>query len=287
MRAASVSLVLLLSMPLLAEQRPLPDLATFIAASRAKLELDEARQSGYVYLETRRERKLDASGRAVRETVNVYESYPGLPGQPRWERQIRKDGRAVPSDQLARRDRERQQKVMAWVRERERHPDLAREAEARERAERRRKQVAIVADAERIYEFQILGRETVGGHDTIVLRFSPRPGVAPHTREGRMMAHVAGKAWVSESEHEVVRLEGEALDTISVGLGVVARVHEGSRAAFERRKVNGEAWLPARVSYTASARVMLVKMMRLGGVSEYSNYRKFSVDTDAVVKSPG
>jgi len=286
MRIASVGLVLLLSMPLLAQERPLPELATFIAASRAKLELDEARQSGYVYLETRRERKLDASGRTVRETVNVYESYPGLPGQPRWERQMRKDGRAVPPEQLARRDRERQQKVVAWAHDRERYPDRARAADARERAERQRKQVAIVADAERIYEFRILGRDTVAGHDTIVLNFTPRPGVAARTREGRMMAHVAGKAWVSESEHELVRLEGEALETISVGLGVVARVHRGSRAAFERRKVNGEAWLPASASYTASARVMLLKMIRVGGVSEYSDYRRFSVDTDAVVKSP-
>lgn len=284
MRVASVGLLLLLSAPLLAQERPLTDLTTFLAASRAKLELDEARQSGYVYLETRRERKLDASGRTVRETVNVYESYPGLPGQPRWERHLREDGRPVPPDDLARQDRERQQKVLAWVRDRERHPDKARAADARVRAERKRKAAAIVDDAVRIYEFRMLGRESMGGHDTIVLTFTPRRGMRPRTREGRVMAQVAGKAWVSEADHEVVRLEGEALDTIAVGLGLVARVHKGSRAAFERRKVNGEAWLPARASYTASARVMLVKLTRMGGVSEYSNYRKFSVDTDAVVK---
>ena len=69
------------------------------------------------------------------------------------------------------------------------------------------------------------------------------------------MRHFAGKAWVSETEYELVRLEAEAIETASFGLGLLARVHKGSKAAFERRKVNGEEWLPASASYTASARV--------------------------------
>jgi len=48
---------------------------------------------------------------------------------------------------------------------------------------------------------------------------------------------------------------------------------------FERQKVNNEVWLPAEVTWTASARVMLLKRLRLRSVSEFSNYRKFTVDT--------
>jgi hypothetical protein len=67
---------------------------------------------------------------------------------------------------------------------------------------------------------------------------------------------------------------------------LLARVHKGSRAAFERR-VNGEEWLPARASYTATARVMLLKMLRIGGTSEFSNYRKFTVETETRIGKPG
>jgi hypothetical protein len=91
---------------------------------------------------------------------------------------------------------------------------------------------------------------------------------------------------VSESEYEVVSLEAEAIDTASFGLGLLARVHKGSRVVFERRKVNGEQWLPASATYSASARVMLVKVMRLGGTLEFSNYRKFSVQTDTKIGTP-
>jgi hypothetical protein len=100
------------------------------------------------------------------------------------------------------------------------------------------------------------------------------------------MRHFAGKVWVSESEYEVVRLEAEAIETASFGLGLLARVHKGSKATFERRKVNGEQWLPARATYSASARVMLVKVMRIGGTLEFSDYRKFSVQTDTKIGKP-
>jgi hypothetical protein len=50
--------------------------------------------------------------------------------------------------------------------------------------------------------------------------------------------------------------------------------------------VNGEQWLPARATYTASARVMLVRVLRIGGTSEFSDYRKFSVQTDTKIGKP-
>ena len=51
-----------------------------------------------------------------------------------------------------------------------------------------------------------------------------------------------------------------------------------------------EEWLPANVSYNASARIALFKMYREGYSADYSNYRKFTVDTAAtyaVPKGPG
>jgi hypothetical protein len=84
----------------------------------------------------------------------------------------------------------------------------------------------------------------------------------------------------------LVRVEIEAIDTVSIGLGLLARVHKGTRASFQRRKVNGEVWLPASFDYSASARVLLLKVLRVGGLSEFSGYRKFTVDTATTYTSP-
>lgn len=291
MRVLAVALVAALAVPVLAvpalsQDRPLPDSAAFLAEVRKRLESDDVRQSEYVYVQTQREQKLDGSGRATKETVDVMESYPALPGEFRWHRQIVKDGKTVSAADLAKQDRDRQAKVMAYAKKYEREPDKMRAAEAAKLADQRRETERAVADAVLVYELKMLRREQVAGHDTIAIAFTPRKGAKPRTREGKVMKHFAGTVWVSEADYEVVRLEAEAIDTASFGLGLLARVHKGSKVAFERRKVNGETWLPASAAYTASARLFLVRRLRVGGTLEFSDYRKFGVDTDIKIGKP-
>jgi hypothetical protein len=286
MRLASVCLLLCLVTSTAAQDRPLPDFNTFMAETRKRLQADDVRQSDYVYLETRHEQKLDETGKTTKETLNVFESYPALPGEFRWQRQTVKDGRPVPPDELAKADRDRQKKVMDYAKRLEREPEKVRAEEQKKRDEERRDTDRAVDDALRVYEIKMLGREIVNGYETIAFSFTPRKNAKPQTREGKIMRHFAGKAWVSESEYEVVRLEAEAIETATFGLGLLARVHKGSKAEFERRKVNGEQWLPARATYTASARVMLVRVLRIGGTYEFSDYRKFSVQTDTKIGKP-
>jgi hypothetical protein len=284
-RLVAVVAVLLIAPWAVAQERSLPDLAPFLAEVRAHLQPDEARQSEYVYTETRRELKLDGSGRTTRETVSVYESYPALPGEPRWQRRIVEDGRPVPQKDLDKQDRERQQHVEDWLRK-QGGSEKAKAAAARERERRRREDAVALDDAFGVYDIRLLRRERLDGHDTIVASLTPRRNVRPRTREGKVLTHFVATAWVSESDYELVRLEAEAIDTVSFGLGLLARVHKGSRAAFQRQKVNGEAWLPARAEYTASARIMLLRRLRVGGMSTFSDYRKFSVATDTALKPP-
>ena len=98
------------------------------------------------------------------------------------------------------------------------------------------------------------GREPIEGHDTILATLTPKPGVKPRTDGGKIMQHFRAKAWISESDYELVRVEIEAIDALSFGLGLLARVHKGTVATYQRRKVNDEVWLPAQVTWTASGR---------------------------------
>jgi hypothetical protein len=66
---------------------------------------------------------------------------------------------------------------------------------------------------------------------------------------------------------------------------MLARIH-GSRLAFERRKINGEVWLPASANHSFNARVALLKMLRRDATLEFSNYRKFTVDTSSSFAAP-
>ena len=269
-----------------AQDRPLPDPKPFLEDVRKQLRRDESLQSGYMYVETRRELKLDKSMRTTKESISVIESYPGLPGEERWERVISEDGKPVSPAELAKRDRERQKKAEAYVRKLANQSEKDREKQRREDEKQRREEAEIIDEIFRVYDIRLLRREQLEGHDTIVCALTPRPGIKPRTRDGKIMQKFIGTAWVSEADRELVRLQVEAIDTVSVGMGLLARVHKGTRASFQRRKVNGEVWLPASWDYSASARVMLLKTFRVGGMSEFSGYRKFTVDTATTYTNP-
>jgi hypothetical protein len=269
-----------------AQDRPLPDQESFLTETRKHLQTDSALQSSYVYVETRREQKLDKRGLASEESVKVFESYPGLPGEGRWERLIAENGRPVAAEELAKQDRERQTKAAGMVRRLTEDAPKERARQQREYQKSRRERDDAVSDIYTVFDIRMSGRERIEGHDTIAFSLTPKAGAKPRTTEGRQMQHFNVQAWISESDYELVKLDAEAIDTLSFGLGVLARLHKGARLSFLRRKINGEVWLPAVASYSGSARVSLLFTLRRAGSSEYSGYRKYSVDTSSTVATP-
>ena len=237
-----------------------------------------------MFIEKRTEQKLDGAGRTTDESVSVFEVYPGLPGQDRYRRLIQDHGKPVPPETLAKNDRKRQQEVEAYARQITTTAGHQKETQQleKDRAQYR----AAIDDLFRLYDIRLVRRESIAGHDTIMATLTPKPGVKPQTDDGQIMQHFKARAWVSESDYELVRAEIEALDDLSIGWGLLARVHKGTSATYQRRKVNNEVWLPEQVTWTASARVLLVRQMRLRGMSDYSGYRKFSVDTSTTYATP-
>jgi hypothetical protein len=143
-----------------------------------------------------------------------------------------------------------------------------------------------VGDIYTVFDIKLTGRERIEGHDTIAFTLTPRPESKPKTREGEMMKKFIVHAWISEFDYELVRLEAEAIDNLSWGLGFFAKLHKGAQLSFLRRKINNEVWLPAVASYRGSARVGLLWTLRRTGTYEYSGYKKFSVDTSSSFHSP-
>lgn len=271
-----------------AQDRPLPEIEPFLKEVRERLQIDRTLQTNYTYVETRRELKLDKKGRATGVSEKVFESYPGFPGEPRWERLIAEDGTPVPAERLEEGDRRRQKKAESYARRLQDHPEQERARQRRLQNEADEQAREVVADIFRVYEIRMLRRETVDDHPAIAFSLTPRRDPKPRTREGRDMRHFGITAWVSESEFELVRFELVAIHTVKMGLGVglFARLHKGASLTFVRRKINDEVWLPATAVYEGSARLGLVKTVRQRGESEFTNYRKFTVDTQSSFVPP-
>jgi hypothetical protein len=256
---------------------PLPEVHAFLEQVRRNLRSDEALLSQYTFTEKLLERQFDAQGAVTKTKTEVYEVYPSLERGHTYRKLIMRDGTPVSAKELAQQDHEQDAEIEKQARK------LAAEgtgARAKREADEKRKEEEIAAEVFRVYNITLVDRELLDGRNTIQLRFDPRDDYRPGERTGKMLKKFKGRAWIDEADHQVARIETELVDTLSFGLGVVARLKPGARVFFARRKVNDEVWLPSEARFTGRARLFLIKALSIDALSQYSDYRKFSVGTD-------
>ena len=216
--------------------------------------------------------RYGASGNVAKKQVRVYEVLPSPVPELTYRRLIKVNG-VEPTD-LAKRDAEQKRKEQEWLSRRQQEGEDARAARRRREAEEERREQAVVEELTSIYDFRATGRETIDGRPAIRFTFDPRPGYKPRTPEGRIINHFRGQAWIDEQDRELVRLNVETLETVSVKFGFIFRLLKGSRGQMERRKIDGKAWLPTASRFTGSGRVFFVARIDLDQVSEYPSYRR-------------
>jgi hypothetical protein len=259
-----------------------PDRAAFVERVKNHLLDDQEAEGLYTYAE--RSRRFQTSrGQRTLKTERVYEVYPELDGRGVYRRLVSTDSVPTSPTELAKQDRKRREQVEKALRKRAGETPRQRDQRLRDERKQRTEERAKLDEAFRLLEFRFTERTTLSGRPVIVAEFRPRAGAKATSREGRVIQKFRGRAFVSEADAQVVRVEMEALDNISFGLGVLARINKGSQAAFERRFVNGEVWLPATFRLRATGRQLLVRGIDLDAEVEWYDYRKFTVDTKETV----
>lgn len=264
--------------------RPLPDQKTFLAETARRLRSNDLLRSQYVFTQTETRISRDADGRVKETDVHVYEVYPAPDRDLTYRRLILENG--VQPANLAEKDREQVQKVRKWVADRQREGENARLARARKEAEAERHEREIVAELFDIYTITMIGRETINGRPAILFTLDPRPGYKPRMDEAAIIKKFKGRAWIDEQDCELARLDMEVAETVSVGLGIVARLNVGGRARVERQKIDDEVWLPIRSRFSGTGRILLIKRIDLDQISEYTSYRKLTAESTTTFTIP-
>ena len=80
----------------------------------------------------------------------------------------------------------------------------------------------------------------------------------------------------AREDFEVVKIEARAVEDLTYGFGIFARIYKGTTVRWERSKVDGDSWMPARLEIRADARVLLFRRVAVYRVTDYFNYRKFA-----------
>ena len=246
---------------------PLPDQEAFFTLVRARMRGTRPAENALAYTERSPELRLNPVGRMGTGPLVVTEVYPFPELNLVYRRVIERAGQPVPASELAAQDR-RFASRLAQVRRGDPAASEERTVESRAR------ESTIQRDVFEAQTFAIEDRVTWDGQPAIRVRFTPRQGASPRTREGRVAAVFTGIAWIHEFEHEIMRVTAEAVDDVSFGYGVIGKLERGSRFETERRAING-VWVTTETSFRGSVRALLFRHLELDYRREYFNYRPF------------
>ena len=243
---AAVTVLLIAIQSLAAQERPLPKEEQFLTAARENLTRASRVQDRYAYKERRTELHTNPFGRLGTGEVRVHEVTP-VPSEP---------GVVAVDRRLLERDGK---------------PVSGAEAERVER--RRRRGRSPIEEAAAVMQFSVDRRERIDGRDVIVVKFSPKPGAKPETREGKIATVLTGTIWIDEASAEVLRAEATANDSVSYGLGVIARLHKGATLSLTRAQVDGNVWMPTSVRFNGEGRAIVFRKLIVNHVIEWFDYK--------------
>jgi hypothetical protein len=154
-----------------------------------------------------------------------------------------------------------------------------------EAAKRRRRDFAFLSEIPELLDLRLEDNSMIGGRPVWVVSGTPRPGAKAKSGDAKMLQKVRGRMWIDKATYQWARVEAETTDTISWSL-FLARLNSGSKMTFEQTEVTSELWFPKRLLLTGSGRIGLIKRIALDEEIEWSNYRKFSVDSKIVTGPP-
>ena len=229
----------------------------------------------YTFSERVNLRYLDSQGRVNSQDVKSQDVML-LDGSP-YRRLVARNDRPLPPGE-EKKEQERLARIIAERRVQTAAQRAQRLAEYYKRPDWQREAWRELPE---VFDFRLAAEEVRDGRGVYVIQATPRKGYQPRSLTARFLVHLQGKLWVDKQDYRLLKAEVEVVDTISVGLFLV-RVAKGSRATFEQTRVNDEVWLPRHVQAFVSARLGLLKVLRIEQEISYTKCRQFQTDSPII-----
>ena len=246
-----------------------------VRRSIAQDQLDWVRMKDYTWQARSVEKHLDSRGRLESTKRETWETLI-LDGQP-YRRMLERDGKPLsPEEQLS-----EQKKLDRETRRLSSETPADKQRRLEEAAKTRQREFAFLSEIPELFDLRFEGDATVEGRSVWVVSGAPRPGAKAKSGDAKMLLKVRGRMWIDKSTYQWARVEAETTGTISWGL-FLARLDPGAKLVFDQTEINAELWLPKRLLLTGSGRIGLLKRLARDEEIEWSNYKKFSVDSNIV-----
>jgi hypothetical protein len=106
------------------------------------------------------------------------------------------------------------------------------------------------------YEYDGLEEAKTGTQ--VRLKFAPNPDFDPPSRETVIFKEMVGTMWVDAATQRIAKLDATLTDDVTIGWGIIGRLHRGGRFAMEQTKLD-ETWVISRMSLDFTGRALLFR----------------------------
>ena len=235
----------------------------------------------YTYTEKTTLMNLDSEGKTRDTETGVYHVIHGQEPWQYYRKLISKNGVLLSAAELEKQDREqkkREQKLQIEMKKAAQQSKTTAPAGKKDEMFCSQASCPFNDFVTRVYDIQVVRREVIDGYATVLITFKKKAGLKPKSVDEKFMQHLALHAWITEQDHQPMRLEVQLLDAVSFGYGVLGKIRPGSGGVHERRKINDEVWAPVRVEMSMAGRLLVVKRNQRQ-ISEFSDFKKYTVET--------
>ncbi len=119
-----------------------------------------------------------------------------------------------------------------------------------------------------------------GGYERIDYR--PNPAYAPQNLEERVLHAMSGSMLVDPRVVRLRELDGRLPDDVSIGFGLLATIHAGSRFQTERMGQASGEWKTTLIDTDINGRAIFFKAISRRQHSEHGEFREIAGDTTVV-----
>lgn len=109
--------------------------------------------------------------------------------------------------------------------------------------------------------------------------FRPNPNYQPQSLEERVLHAMTGSMLVDPKSLRLHRLEGTLPQDVSIGFGILATIHAGSRFTTERSPTPPGEWKTTLIDTDVNGRAIFFKAISRKQHSEHSGFRSIPDDT--------
>jgi hypothetical protein len=95
--------------------------------------------------------------------------------------------------------------------------------------------------------------------ENITLHFEPNPGFSPPDMQGRVLGQMAGELVVNKSQNRIATISGKLTQDVTIGWGLLGRLHQGGTFRVERRELAPRLWQITETHVHIEGRVLFFK----------------------------